>query len=101
MTTRTRIRPTGLAVALAGSLGLITGTAAATAVYMARPAAAPIVRTVEVPTACDDLTEWAERATSNVDMLLSAWENGTAYNPAFRADNLDVLAYQLDRIQCG
>lgn len=38
---RTRLRPTALAVALAASLGLITGTVAATAVYAAQPAPEP------------------------------------------------------------
>ena len=95
-----RIRPTGLAVALAAGIGLIAGVGITTAIHANIPAPAPLVRTVEVPTSCDDLTEWTERATSNVDMLLTAWENGTAYDPAFRADNFDVLAYQLDRIEC-
>ena len=44
----TRIRPTGLAVALAAGIGLIVGTSAATAVYMAQPVPEP--RTPSCPT---------------------------------------------------
>ena len=41
---------------------------------------------------CDGM---AERILANADMLLTAWEAGTAYAPEFRADNVDVYAAQL------
>lgn len=84
MTTRTRIRPTGLAVALAAGLGLITGTTVATAIYMAQPVPEPIVRTVvqTVPDTCyvgvaTDAVE-AIKLSGRQDIALPA-NNGEAY----------------------
>ena len=84
MTTRTRIRPTALAVALAAGVGIIVGSSAATAVYMAQPAPEPIVSTVvqTVPDGCyfrvaSDAVE-AIKLSGRQDIALPA-ENGEAY----------------------
>ena len=92
MTTRTRLRPTGLAVALAASLGLITGTVVATAVHAAQPAPEPIVRTVvqTVPNACI-----ARVAADAIEAIKLSGRQGVVLD----SDNGEAYAYRL--AECG
>jgi len=92
MTTHTRIRPTGLAVALAAGIGLIAGTAAATAVYASQPAPAPVVRTV-VQTVQDPC--YVGVATDAVEAIKLSGRQGIALD----SDNGEAYAYRL--AECG
>ena len=92
MTTRTRLRPTGLAVALAASLGLIAGAAAATAVYASQPTPAPrmVVETVTVQDPC-----YVGVATDAVEAIKLSGRQGIA----LPSDNGEAYAYRL--AECG
>lgn len=77
--------------------GIIAGTAivgisagiAGTVALTPAPTPAPVV--AHNPH-CDGM---AGRVLDMADVMLTAWENGTAYSPEFRADNIDVYAEQL------
>lgn len=92
MTKRTYLRPTGLAVALAGGLGLITGTVATTAIYAAQPVPEPIVRTVvqTVPDTC-----YVGVATDAVEAIKLSGRQGIVLDP----ENGEAYAYRL--AECG
>lgn len=83
---------TALAASIAAVAGLtigITGTLAVTAEPATRTVSAPAERP---DTYCEGM---AERILAAYSVTLTAWENGTAYNDTFRADNVDVYAAQL------
>ena len=90
MTKRTYLRPTGLAVALAAGLGLITGTVAATAVYAAQPVPEPIVRTIVQKDTC-----YVGVATDAVEAIKLSGRQGIVLDP----DNGEAYAYRL--AECG
>lgn len=79
---------------------IIAGTAVAgiaagaTVATVAAPDPAP--RTVTITDTC--AADYADMLLANVDMLLTAWEAGTAYSESIRTDNLD--AYRLLLSQC-
>lgn len=91
---RTRIRPTGLAVALAAGVGLIVGVGAATAVYMAPGVAispAPEPRTPSCATEDSTACFW-DAATQGNGQGESFYTdaNGTTYY--VRDDSADCIA---------
>lgn len=79
---------------------IVAGTAvagiAAGAVAATLAASEPVTRTVTVTDTC--AADYADMLLANVDMLLTAWEAGTAYDESTRTDNLD--AYELLLSQC-
>lgn len=95
----TRIRPTALAVIASGIAGLVIGTAATSAIVTAN-VPAPRVETVTVSQPCERMTEWATTTLAQYDMILTAWENGTAYSADIRDKNYTAVAYQFDQIDC-
>ena len=87
------MRKITLTAIIAGSA--IAGIAAgATVATLTVPDPAP--RTVTVTDTC--AADYADMLLANVDMLLTAWEAGTAYSDDIRADNLG--AYELLLSQC-
>lgn len=124
MTAHTRIRPTGLAVALAAGLGLITGTAVATAVYMAQPVPEPTTPACATEDSTGCYWDAATQGNGQGESFYTDAEGNTYYLPtaedcysrvatdaveaiklsgrqgiALDSDNGDAYAYRL--AECG
>lgn len=90
------MRKITLTAIIAGSA--VAGIAAgATVATLTAPE--PLTRTINTVERADTCAaDYADMLLANVDMLLTAWEAGTAYNESIRTDNLD--AYELLLSQC-
>lgn len=87
------MRKITLTAIIAGSA--VAGIAAgATVATLTAPDPAP--RTITVTDTC--AADYADMLLDNVDMLLTTWEAGTAYDESIRTDNLG--AYELLLSQC-
>ena len=88
-------------VAIAAGSALVAALAASTLTYAAThtpPARHAHTVTHTAPSVCDDL---AQNVLDMADVMLTAWESNTPYQPEFRADNIDTYAAILPQCEAA